>query len=276
MAEDVYTLGDVVRRGWEVRNPSGALEDATDVTAAVYLPDGTTEAPAVTKTSTGVYRIDYAPTAAGLHTLRWLATGANSGSDVDTFTVRAAEWPGLVSLAEAKAELGWSGETDTDEDQLLAMVEAVSAACESYTNRVWRQRTFTEVLDGDGGSALPLGRAPILSVTSVTVNGSAVAASEYAVKATAGLLLRVSGYSAGSWTAGVGNITVEYVAGTADVPADVRRGVLIALAHNWRSSRGLGSATFGAYGDGGVGTPAFSVPNASADLWGPHRLSGFA
>jgi hypothetical protein len=70
----------------------------------------------------------------------------------------------------------------------------------------------------------------------------------------------------------VANIAVTYVAGVQDVPADVRRGVLIALAHNWRSSRGMGSATFGAYGDGGVGTPAFSLPNASTDLWRPHVL----
>ena len=270
MAEDVFTLGDVVRRGWEVRNSSGVLEAATLVVATVFLPDGTTATPTVTIASTGVYRIDYTPTVVGLHTLRWLATGTNAGSDVDTFSVRAAAWSGLVSLAEAKAELGWSGETDTDEDQLVAMIEAVSAACEAYTNRVWRQRTFTEVLDGDGGSELILGHAPILSVTSVTENGSAVAASGYA--ANTSTITRLNGYTSGAWTPGTRNITVEYVAGTADVPADVRRGVLIALAHNWRASRGMGSATFGAYGDGGVGTPAFSLPNASTDMWRPHIL----
>ena len=270
MAEDVFTLGDVVRRGWEVRNSSGVLEAATTVVATVYLPDGTTATPTVTIASTGVYRIDYTPTVAGLHTLRWLATGTNAGSDVDTFSVRAAAWSGLVSLAEAKAELGWSGETDTDEDQLVAMIEAVSAACESYTNRVWRQRTFTEVLSGDGGSELIVDHAPILSITSVTENGTAVAASGYA--ANVSTITRLSGYTAQAWTAGVRNITVVYVAGTADVPADVRRGVLIALAHNWRSSRGMGSSTFGAYGDGGVGTPAFSLPNASTDLWRPYVL----
>ena len=270
MAEDVFTLGDVVRRGWEVRDVAGDLAEAGDVTATVYLPDGTTAAPAVTTVSTGTYRIDYTPTVAGLHTLRWLATGDNAGSDVDTFHVRAAAWSGLVSLSEAKTELGWSGETDADEDALVAMIEAVSAACEAYTNRVWRQRTFTEALDGDGGSELILGHAPILSITSVTENGSAVAAAGYA--ANTSTITRLSGYAAGSWTAGVRNIAVTYVAGVADVPADVRRGVLIALAHNWRSSRGMGSATFGAYGDGGVGTPAFSLPNASTDMWRPYVL----
>jgi hypothetical protein len=47
----------------------------------VYLPDGTTATPSVTITGTGVYRVDYTPTVAGLHTLRWLATGTNAGSD---------------------------------------------------------------------------------------------------------------------------------------------------------------------------------------------------
>ena len=35
MAEDVFTLGDVVRRGFEVRNSSGVLEAATAVVAVI-------------------------------------------------------------------------------------------------------------------------------------------------------------------------------------------------------------------------------------------------
>ncbi len=60
-----YDLADVVTLAVAIRDNTGALANATAVTATITKPDGTTTAAAVANPSTGNYTTAYVPTAAG-------------------------------------------------------------------------------------------------------------------------------------------------------------------------------------------------------------------
>lgn len=267
MADLVFTLGDVVTRGWETRDSGGALSDAGDVTALITQPDATTATGSVTKSTTGTYALVFTPTQVGRHVLNWAATGANTNADSDVFHVRPTPYLGLVSLGEVKRFLGVeSTATDADEDMLIDMIEAASLECEAFTGRVWARRSFTDVLDG-GPVTLELSQCPVLSVTTVTEDGVAVPASGYTVSS-AGILTRLtSTYSPALWAPGYRNVTVVYSAGAVETPADVRLGVMFMVRH-FLASRGMGTVTFGPPDDYGAGSP-FALARGR---WEPHVM----
>ncbi|MBX6358141.1 MAG: hypothetical protein IRZ05_20120, partial [Micromonosporaceae bacterium] len=73
-----WDLGDVVPLSVTVTSASGQPEDATAVHLTITLPDGSTvtQGP-IASTSPGVYDYDYATMQAGVHRVRWVATGNN-------------------------------------------------------------------------------------------------------------------------------------------------------------------------------------------------------
>lgn len=121
-----------------------------------------------------------------------------------------------------------------DMDDTTAYPDArVEAAAEHFTSIVEREvgvpfvpRTVTETLDGSGGLALVLSSSHVRSVTTVTVDGTAVDVS--GLSGQYGLLR----YSDGSslWTVGIGNVEVTYEAGEyATCPADIKEPVMWAV-----------------------------------------------
>lgn len=82
-----YYIGSQVQDYVAVTNTSGAPTNTT-MACTIYLPDNTTSTPTPTNDSTGVYHISYTTTMAGLHTIRWVATGTVVGADEHTITVK--------------------------------------------------------------------------------------------------------------------------------------------------------------------------------------------
>lgn len=107
-----------------------------------------------------------------------------------TVTV-AAESTALTTLVRAKAELGL---TSTDDDAVLeGMIDRASSAIARETRRTFGIETVTETMDGTGSRLLGLSRAPIVEVTEVTEDGSAI--TDYSVEdADAGALYRANGW----------------------------------------------------------------------------------
>lgn len=125
----------------------------------------------------------------------------------------------LATVDQVKQWLGMSGEKD---DALLErLVNAASAAIETYLSRTILSASYTETRHGSGTDALMLRRGPVTAVSALTIDGISVPAStgpsvygwvfdEYA------LYLR-----GGTFPRGRNNVVVSYTAGYAAVPADI-------------------------------------------------------
>lgn len=254
----------------QVRDENGALADAGDVVLTVTLPDGTTTAPTVTRTSTGVYTAAYTPTVAGRFVAAWVATGANASASSTVYNVSTTVQP-IVSLADVRTFLGVNA---TDNDDLLRhILEAVSDVCERFTKKAWRRQTVTETHSTYDSDYLHLRRVPVVSVSSVTVNG--VAFTDYTVDKRAGLLRPGTSIAEYDWQDSFAGITVTYVAGPADgvVPPNIRQGCLLLARHMWDTQRG-GSNMPRQLEPSEDYNPAlgFYVPNRVRQAWGEPRI----
>jgi hypothetical protein len=271
----MFDLGDTVPLGVDIKNAAGALTNASTIALTITLPDGTSSAPTPTNPSTGRYEYDYTTAQAGRHLVRWVATTPYAAY-TDVFDVRSAAGIGIVSLADAKNHLNIT--TTTHDEELRGFVDTVTDLIEHVSGSVIR-RSVVETHSGAYKPALLLRQPPVMSIASVTENGTTLAATDYSLDADAGLLYRMAGaYLPSRWRAGVKNIVVTYLAGRASVPAPVREAALDLIRINWRPQQGGNFSPF----DGGRGDDAgaaqvrlgFFVPNRVAQLLAPSADPG--
>lgn len=263
MAND---LGSFVGLAVTTRNAAGVIEDATQVTLTITLPDQTAVTPAVTHTAgTGVYTVDYPTTQVGLHRVRWLATGANADAYPDVFNVFPANPEFVVPLSQAIRKLRLTNPTADDVEDVREYSAAATAVIERHRGEVVAPRQVTEFVDASGPSLI-LPRTPVLSVTSVTrLDGTVVdAAGLVVVKPNAGIVR----YRSGGWFSGLHE--VDYRAGRTVIPSNYVRAALIIIEHLWQTERPFDTGMDGAYDDSmtlvrGMG---FAVPNRAIELLG--------
>jgi hypothetical protein len=87
----------------------------------------------------------------------------------------------LCSLADVKEELGIA--VTTYDTRIERLIQAINAEIESYCGRVLYYATgIAESVAGFGGTRLLLARTPIVSITSITIDGLALAATDYEVE----------------------------------------------------------------------------------------------
>lgn len=212
----MFDIGDTVPLAVEVYDADGDLTNAGSITLTITLPDGTTTSPSITNppAETGIYTHSYVPAMAGRYHVRWTATTPSAGF-TDTFDVRAGS-VGIISLKQGRDHLKIPAADTSLDEELRLLIEGVSGVVESYVGIVAR-RSFTETRSG-GRPGIALRNTPVLSITSVTENGTAVDASGYTYAD--GILTRLAGsYTAGCWLAGVNNIVIVTVAGRSQVGA---------------------------------------------------------
>jgi hypothetical protein len=151
-------------------------------------------------------------------------------------------------------------------DTLLEfLIEALSDLMERYCGRSFEKKTYSEKYVGRGGQRLMIKNRPIVTVASVTVDGTAIASTEYEVESQAGFLFRESGWHGGLKelpiiplgdphpTAIRFNIVVGYDAGyitpnmtgTRDLPYDLELICvrLVLLDYKLRDKQGLSQMT---------------------------------
>ncbi len=239
-------FGDTVTLAAECRDAAGILANATTVALTVTLPDGTavSPTPANPPTVTGTYSHPFVTTAAGRHVARWVFTGAVPDQAwTDTFEVSPQASLALVSLADVKTHLNIPATNTTHDDELRGFLASVTDVIEDIVGVVAR-RTFVETYSGRGEPAILLRRRPVVSVTSVVESGVTVPPADYSVTE-AGVLTRVTAYSAGRWTPGVDNLLVTYVAGRPSTPPSVLDGAKELIRINWRPQQGGNYSVFG-------------------------------
>lgn len=257
-----YDLGDSVALRFEVRDVNGALANAGGgAVVTVTAPDGTTSTPAVSNPTTGVYTASPTPTLAGRHTVRWVASGTNACAYTDIFVVVDPAELALVGLADLKTHLNITG-TGND-DELRGTLLAATQAVEDHLNRPIRRLVRVEtypVIRGNGGT-LVLSFPDVASITSVTCNGVACAASDYTADTRTGVLYKATG-----WTPPV---VVTYVTRPVDSPT-VRQAVLEMSRHLWDTQRGSMKG-LPRSGDTAVPGTGYSLPNRVLELLEPLR-----
>jgi hypothetical protein len=284
----MFDSGDVVPLTVNIRDANGALANATAVTLTITLPDGTTTSPAPANPSVGLYQADYVTVMEGRHVVRWVATGNNASAYTDSFDVRPADPPLIMSLSAAKAALNLPGTETGDDEELRSLIEAVTATVEAYRGEVIAGRPISEPISvrddgmcgidgvyargggywaGRSSRRLIFTRTPILSVTSITrpLDGVTWTSADLViVDATSGV---VSTYGAPFY----GDLVASYVAGYQVVPANFTEAAKIILKHLWQTQQtpGMGSRVFGGEDvTGGLAGLGFAIPNRAAELLG--------
>jgi len=170
-----------------------------------------------------------------------------------TINADTTEW---ITVDEVKRHANITS-SDSDEEIEL-MRDAAQDAVEGLIGPVlWR--TVTQRITANG-SVLVLNTLPVVSVTSLTLDGSP--ATYTSVEG--GMLTDVTV---------TGDVVATYVVGRTEVPGAVRLAALIIAAHLWQTQ--LGSAptqlqdNFDTQPTVGVG---YAIPNRAADLLAPYLL----
>lgn len=143
----------------------------------------------------------------------------------------------LCSVADVQAYTG------QDSANLTALITTLignaSTLIESICSRVFEQTTYTETRNGNGAPMLFLRQGPIISVSSLQIDGVSIPAATSPVsygyvfddrrlylRGNAGISATVKGTPGGypiGFSRGVQNIAVQYIAGYATIPADLNQ-----------------------------------------------------
>jgi hypothetical protein len=98
MTTEAFDIGDTRYLIATFTDSAGSASDPTEITFTLRKPDGTSisyaysDSPSlITKTATGVYRVDFAITLPGRHVFRWAGTGASAVVEAGEFYARRNE-----------------------------------------------------------------------------------------------------------------------------------------------------------------------------------------
>jgi hypothetical protein len=263
----------------------------------ITLPDQTTTTPAVSTGVTGTYEpaAHYVTTQAGHHLWAWTVGGTYPGAYVDSFEVREAPDPTIISLAEEREILHLAA-SDTSKDSVIrgysqAITEWVEYVCGPVVTR-----QVTEVVRAQG-EVLILSKAPvrtdmgttlsasnrrdgsttngIVSVTPVLSYGFMYELDQLLCDGPRGIVRHLAGlpffYSGDPYS----QFLVTYWAGRAIIPWGIYEASKIALKHVYGVNRGgmAASASMAADEETVETGFGFSVPNRAAELLVPHSGS---
>lgn len=247
----------------------GAPSNAVAVTVTITRPDGTTVTPTVANIELGRYRALFNPSQVGTHGVLWTVDGTDYDGTFgpDSFHVQDSTLP-AVGLVEVKAHLNIT--STGDDGELLSFIHAATAGIEAKVGPLTR-RTVTQT--HNGGTHSVLLSPPVVSVTSVTENGTTVPSTGYSVSES-GVLTRVNGYSRSVWTDGFNNISVTFVGGRTSIPADLRQAVMVLVQHLWETQRGRSVRQRG--GDEYVPGVTYTYPRRVLELIAPYEQPGIA
>ncbi|MGP4092931.1 hypothetical protein [Nonomuraea sp. KM90] len=262
-----FDLGDPVPLSITITDDQGAPANAGNVALTITLPDGTLEThDPVASSSTGVYDFNYATVQAGLHRVRWLATGANACAITDVIDVEPAEGAPFISLVDTKEHLR-KNQIVTEDDEALRRF--VGAACQVIADRMGHVTPTTVVADRSARrGVVVLPERPVISVTSVvTLPGGAAVLAADALAGTPGWTLE-NAEGVMSVPATHGLVRVTYRAGRSPLPPNFRLAALDLVKHLWQGSQHNQAGGRPALGDSDAISAGFGRPYAL-----PYRVS---
>ena len=179
---------------------------------------------------------------------------------------------GLVTLAEARAALGWAATDTSNDSQLERYVEAATPLVEFHTGPlIQRSRVFTF----DGGSSTIVVPVRFASVTSIVESGvtiTDVVTDLQAATITAGTTDGVRDFAYGYQ-----NVVVTVAVGVATIPENVKLATLVAVTLWWQQNKQANTPAFGGAADAAPVPMGFALPKRSLEHLEPtKRIAGFA
>jgi hypothetical protein len=264
----MFDLGDVVPLDFRTVDGNGNPANAGSVALTIGKPDGTSETPAVTNPETGQYRVNYVPTLEGLHTVRWVATGANAAASQDVFNVREVT-DQVISLEQARNQLRLTSPNGNDD--LRTFIAAATVAIEDHVGRKVVRRTITAEKHYGVCGVVILKRSPVLSLTSVsTIDGVTTwNVNDLDVDTDTGIVTALTGPRLS------GNLKFTYLCGMRVVPVNYLMAARYIVEQLWQTMRPfVGNANLppGALEDSldsrAGGLVGFAIPNRALELLG--------
>lgn len=147
----------------------------------------------------------------------------------------------LTTLIKFKQYLGLNNGTD---DVLIGrLITSESAGIESWLNRVILSASYTHVCSGNGGDTLLLPNYPITAISTLSIDGVAIAASTGVTVAGYVFDEHRVGLRGYVFAKGMMNISITYTAGYATVPSDIEQACneMVGLSYRERDRLGLAS-----------------------------------
>lgn len=188
----------------------------------------------------------------------------------------------LTTVAAVKQALGV---TNTGDDPLLArLVAGASAAVQTYCGRAFVLQSLTETYNGNGKAVMALRQTPIVSVSSVTVDGVTIpprpaptqagfSFDEMLVYLEGGAFstaYNVPGWSGYVFSVGRQNIVVSYQAGFAAIPWDLEEAVMWIVGYRYKRRHHLDTSAMALPAGGGTTSYLRDLPadvKATLDLY---------
>lgn len=155
----------------------------------------------------------------------------------------------LTTLATLKAyapglDPATAGADTTFDDLLTRLITAVSDQFRSEAGTNPKQTTYTETRNGHGQAGMTLLNFPVISVTSVTVDGTVIPAratvNDSGWVLSAGGRIDLVGYK---FTEGTSNVVFVYSAGYTDVPLDIEQAVIKMVLLQFHDRKRIGVAS---------------------------------
>ena len=149
----------------------------------------------------------------------------------------------LTTLANVKAYLSPPLATTADDALLTRLITAASQFIQSWLNRTIALAAYADTRNGTGGTRLFLRNRPVVSVASVSVDGTAIAPA--AAPNAAGYLFDDSSiYLIGScFTKGAQNVVVGYSAGFAATPPEIEQACIALVCLRYKERDRIGQAS---------------------------------
>lgn len=154
----------------------------------------------------------------------------------------------LATLTQVKEYIGNSAD-NTDDALLTRLITAVSELIERSCNRVFGSTVYSEARDGNGLDFMVFSNRPVITVSSITVDGVTIPQSTN--HAVAGWVLangwKVALRGGYTFRQGIQNVSMIYTAGFASVPADVVQAccLMVGLFYKERDRMGINSKSVG-------------------------------
>ena len=146
----------------------------------------------------------------------------------------------LASLADLKTYLGMDAGSTVADAELTRLLGVASAWAENYCERTFTRAAFTELRNGTGSAVLPVRNAPIASVSSVSIDGTAVVASDGTSAGFAFDGPRIYLVGGQIFCRGTKNVQITYTGGFETIPDDVAHAVIEIAAQAFREKEWIG------------------------------------